>query len=134
VRIQGAIFSATCRAMALRHKLQKCLHGATLTQVAAIVAKSRNEFYFSQRLLQLKLVSQHFFKLRRRLHAAMLRAYCVATPLREKLQRKLHRGIAPLALTKFKGEASELLQVPSPLKAEKLSMVLVHWYGKVGIF
>jgi hypothetical protein len=39
--------------MALQHNLQKCLHGVTLTQVEAIVAKSRSEFYFQQRLLQL---------------------------------------------------------------------------------
>jgi hypothetical protein len=62
--------------MVLQHKLQKCLHGATLNQFAEIFAKRRNEFYFSQRLLQ--LVSQNVFKLRRRLHAAMLRATCVA--------------------------------------------------------
>jgi hypothetical protein len=41
-----------------RHKLQKRLHGATLTPVVAIAtaAKRRSEFYFRQRLLQ--LVSQ----------------------------------------------------------------------------
>jgi hypothetical protein len=33
--------------------MQKCLHGVTLKQVAAIVAKSESEFYFRQRLLRL---------------------------------------------------------------------------------
>jgi hypothetical protein len=47
-------FSLQLDSMALRH-------GATLNQFAAIVAKSRNQFYFSQRLLQ--LVSQHFFQI-----------------------------------------------------------------------
>jgi hypothetical protein len=41
--------------MALRHKLQKYLHGATLAQVA------KKEFYFSQRLLQLGLAT--FFQI-----------------------------------------------------------------------
>jgi hypothetical protein len=80
--------------MVLQHKLQQCLHGATLTQVAAIVAKHRSEFYFRQRLLQ--IVSQKI-----RLHGwlyigrEMFHATCVATPLRDKLQRKLHGVSAP---------------------------------------
>ena len=53
---------------------------ATWCNADAIVAKSRSEFYFSQRLLQ--RISQHFFALRGMLHAAMLlRATCVATRL-----------------------------------------------------
>jgi hypothetical protein len=31
-----------------RNKLQNCLHGATLTNVVAVVAKSRSEFDFPQ--------------------------------------------------------------------------------------
>jgi hypothetical protein len=54
-------------------------------QVAAIIAKSRICFYFWQQLLQ--LVSA--------LHHVDTSATCVATPLRDKLQRKLHCVSAP---------------------------------------
>jgi hypothetical protein len=57
--------------------------------VAAIVAESRIRFYVWQQLLQT------------RLHHVDTSATCVATPLRDKLQRKLHRVSAPLSVKKM---------------------------------
>jgi hypothetical protein len=75
--------------------MQKCLHGATLSQVAEIIAKSRSKIYFQQQLLQ--LVSQQLFRLHSRLDGEMyFHATCVEMPLRDKLQRKLHHASAPL--------------------------------------
>jgi hypothetical protein len=59
VRIHGAIFVLQLVSLPMARvttQVAKAFYGATLTQVAAIVAKSRSEFYFRQRLLQ--LVSQ----------------------------------------------------------------------------
>ena len=76
-----AIYRATCLAILLRHKLHEKLHGVTYHAiiksrnilVAAIVARSRIKFYFSQRLRQqifealhsntlIQLVSQCFVR------------------------------------------------------------------------
>jgi hypothetical protein len=81
-------FSATCLAMALRHKLQKRLHGATLTQVAAIVVKIVVKIAFGNDCCNL---SCNKIRLNDRQDGEMFHATCVATPFRNKLQRKFHR-------------------------------------------
>ena len=70
------------------------LHAATLKIFAAIVAKSRTQFYFVQRFMQ--LVSKKFRTLQSMLHGAMNRATCLAMALRDKLHEKLHRVTGPL--------------------------------------
>jgi hypothetical protein len=67
-------------AMALRHKLQKCLHGAMLRKVTLKAAKSGSEFYFRQRLLQ--FVLHQCLGLHGWLDREMLQTTCVVTPLR----------------------------------------------------
>ena len=57
--------------------------------VAVTVARSRPNFYFSQRLRQQKTIGRHVHLSRGMLHKATIRATCVATKLRDKLQEKL---------------------------------------------
>jgi len=82
----------------LSHNLRDTykLH-ATLTpkkircSVARIVAKSRTDFYFSQRLRHQKSCERCSFQ--GVLHWAIFRATCIATKLRDKLQKKGNRSM-----------------------------------------
>ena len=79
----------------LRHKLHGSLPSVTCPEmnvsrnvfVAVTVARSRTNFYFSQRLREQKQCETCSFQ--GMLHLATIRATCVATKLREKLQEKL---------------------------------------------
>jgi hypothetical protein len=88
--------------------LQKCLHGATLTQVAAIVAKNKSEFYFSQRLLQL---SRNIFSNCAVGYTLQCSVQLVSQRRCDtiKLQRKLHCVIAPLVLNVVKSQEGRKL-------------------------
>ena len=62
--------------------------------VAVTVARSRTNFYFSQRLRQQKNWETCSFQ--GMLHQATIHATCVATKLRDKLQEKFASVTAPL--------------------------------------
>ena len=91
--LQRACVRSRCYGNIARQVAERVLHDATLKKIGAIVAESRTRFYFVQRLMQ--LVSQRFWPLHSMLHGAMVRATCLATPLRDKLHGKLHRVTGP---------------------------------------
>ena len=72
------------------------LHAATLKIIAAIVAKSRTQFCFVQRLIQ--VVPKKFRTLQSMLHGTMNHATCLAMALQDKLHEKLHRVTGPLGI------------------------------------
>ena len=85
----------------LRHKLHGSLRSVTCPEmnmsrnvfVAVTVARSRTNFYFSQRLRQQQNWETCSFQ--GMLHYATIHATCVATKLRDKLQEKLPSVTAP---------------------------------------
>ena len=86
----------------LRDKLHATLTSVTLLRntgkvrcsVARIVAKSRTDFYFSQRLQHQK--SCQICSFQGMLYWAIFPATCIATKLRDKLQNRLPSVTAPL--------------------------------------
>ena len=80
----------------LRHKLPESLPSVTCVEmnmsrnvfVVVTVARSRTDFYFSQRLRQQKNCKTCSFQ--SMLHLATIRATCVATKLKDKLQEKFN--------------------------------------------
>ena len=86
----------------LRHKLHESLRSVTYPGMnmscnvflAVTVARSRTNFYFSQRLRQQQNCETYSFQ--GMLHLATVRATYVATKLRDKLQEKLPSVKAPL--------------------------------------